>query len=194
MNKAAGLLAAMYAYLLLPLGIPYIVDFFASSESDGYYNLSLILLVVCLLILLVAGVLNIRSAVALYRQGDYSRLRSEMKLAKLGSIPFFILEFAIFVVMSAGLSVLALFFIWTVGAPIGIMFLLTITALLLYVMLVISSCYAIAFVLLLRREGTMHAAIMILCVLALLVPILDLVATGIILSRYEKRQAAPETA
>lgn len=187
MKKAITLLIAMYLYLIIPMGSIYLESYVTEDSSDTNVGLHNAIFALCLVFLLIVGVFNIKSAIKLLRNGDYNKLRSEMKIAKLGSIPFFVAEFVLLLGMAVGFSFLALFFFWTIVGPIFFILLLTLAALILYAVMLISSAYGITFVILLRKQGLMNLGVMILCILAMLAPIADVIVTIVLLSKYEKR-------
>jgi len=182
MKKSVLLLAAMYLYLFVPTA----VFFGLSNENDQFPVLLLTVLGTCFILLIVAGIFNLVSAVELFRKEEYNKLRSEMLLLKLGFIPFFVAEYAIFIAMALGFSFLAVFFIWTVVGPVIFIMMVVIAAVMLYTIMLISSVYGIAFVSLLRKEKIISTGMLILYNVFQLIPVADLIITIVLLSKYRK--------
>lgn len=186
-KRARTLLIAMYVYLIIPNGYIYIHDYFADSMGEINIGLALAMLALCLLFLFIAEIFNIKSAIELFNKRDYNRLRSEMKMAKLGSILFFLAEFIILVFMAVGFSILGLFFIWTIGGPIALAIWLFLAVAIVYTAMLACSSYGIAFIALLRKEGMVNTGIAIILIMTQFVPIVDLAVTIALFLKYRKR-------
>lgn len=191
MGKANALLIAMYIFLIVPMGVVLLIDNNANigdnetvtSSGELFY----VLLAVCLIFLIIAGVFNIKSAIKLCKNGDYNKLRIEMKTAKLGSIPFFIAEFFILIALAIGSSFMALFFFWTIGLPIVFVLIALISALVVYAIMLTTSAYGIAFIVLLKKQGAINTSNSAIWFLSQFIPVVDVVATIILLSMYKRR-------
>ena len=182
-KKVPALLAALYLYLFVPIVVLYL----GNSESDAHFGVWVATFVACFLIFLVAGIFNMVSAVQLFRSGSYNKLRSEMMKLKLGAIPFFVAEYVIFAFIAVSFSLLAVFFFWTVVGPFALILMVIIAAVILYVAVLVSSIYGIAFVCLLRKEKTISTGLLLLFLALQIIPIADIIVTIVLLSTYKER-------
>lgn len=187
MKKAVGLLIAMYCFLLVPTVVLDLIYKYSPLSGEAVRGAQGAVFAASLIFLLIAGILNVRSSIKLYRSGEYNALRGEMKTAKFGSIPFFLAEFVILIAIAAGAAVISLFFFWTIGGPIAMMVLSFLAFLIIYIILLMSSTYNIAFLCLLKKEGLLNIALMIILILLCCAPVVDVIVTIILLSMHKKR-------
>ena len=182
MKKTIFFLVVIYIYLIVPLGFIYLNN--NIEESETYSIFMIVTFITCLLLLVIACILNIREAIKLYKDKDYKQLKDNMKIVKLASIPFFIAEALILIAMIVGFSMLALFFFWTIGGPVALAAWVSIAALIIYLVMLTSSVSGIAFVMLLQKEKVINISMLLVLILLQCIPIADIITTISVLSKY----------
>lgn len=145
--------------------------------------------------LIIAGVLNvvfaivnIKNAYRLYKNRESITLRKYMKTLKFGAIPYFVLNFVIYLLL------FLLFFAASRGiiifSPIPLFFL--IPTFFTYLAVLYTSPYAIGFVAVLRNEGKMKTGKLVIHVLLQLCFVLDVVDAIVLLKKYKTQQILDE--
>lgn len=186
MQKATTLLIAIYAFLIVPITVTYFLPQKINEEDVGSMALPVLWSIFLLFLCVTAG-FNIWNAIKLLKAGDYNRLRHEMGKVKLGSIPFFIGNFAILLCAALFLGVVATAFFWTIAAPIIFIIWLSIVIMVSYAITPISSIYGVTFILLLKKEREIGLGAGIGYILMQICPVLDVVSTIILLAKHKKR-------
>ncbi|MDD6058015.1 MAG: hypothetical protein PUB98_07140 [Clostridiales bacterium] len=186
MKSASVFLVTMYLYLLFCIGIViWVVRYLVGNDAGGEGAFFGLLFVLCLgmigVLHLCGWVCVILSAVA-YNRGRWEKLRRGWRLLKLGSIPFFLLNF----LLSA-----AVWFV-LIGATRGLYaFLVPIPIFLTCILIVQSGIVGILYLLSLRRQEEKDKRPSGVHYVLQLMPVLDVISTLILLRRY--RTHAPST-
>ncbi len=176
MKTAKLFLSGMYLHLVLSIAVPLGILCFSAdrgwnSASIGIFLFYLFMIVVIQLI----GWMCVAMAAKAYRHGESALLRRSLKILKLYSIPFYVLNFSY--------SCLAWFVL--IGASRGILFLLVpIPVLVTCMMIFQSGCVGICYVMCLRRQPENRGKPSGIHYLLQLISVLDVVSTVMLLRRY----------
>ncbi len=175
MKSAKIFMIGMYLHLIFSIAIPFMI---VLVSSEGWGNLSMFLFIgylIFIVAVLIMGWICVGIGVSAYRQSEYAKLRKGLKLLKLGTIPFYILNFIY--------SVVVWFII--IGASRGILVILAIIPILITcTMIVQSGCIGICYIKYLRQknQGKPHAIHYFLQ----LISVFDVISTLIILHKYRE--------
>lgn len=134
------------------------------------------------------AIVNIKNAYRLYKNRESITLRKYIKTLKLGAIPYFILNFVIYLLL------FMLFFAASRGilifTPIPLFFL--IPTFFTYLAVLFTSPYAIGFVAVLRNENKMKTGKLIMHIILQLCFVLDVIDTIALLRKYKTQQILDE--
>ena len=126
------------------------------------------------------AVKNIINTYRLYKNREYNSMRKHMKVLKLGTIPYFILNFIIYLLL------FLLFYAASRGliifTPIPLLFVVPIFF--TYLAVLFTSCYGIGFIAIINKEKNSSKGKLIIHVLLQLCFILDVISTIILLIKY----------
>lgn len=186
MIKSAKLfLSGMYLHLLLSFAVPMGIMHLC---SDGWNSAGIGLLVfyaVMICAVNISGWVCAGMAIYAYRRGKSEELRRSLKLLKLGSIPFYLLNFAYS------------FAVWglLVGASRGMMFFLVpIPVFITCLMIFQSGCVGICYVKCLRNQPENGLKPSGVHYIMQLVSVLDIISTAVILRKYKRGSNTDKTA
>lgn len=176
MKTAKIFLAGMYLHLVLSVATP--IGILALCLESGWNAAGLGLLAFYLLMIVLVqiwGWITVSRAVAAYRRGRSAALWQGWRLLKLGSIPFYILNFL--------WSCLVWFIL--VGASRGILFLLVpIPVCITGLMVVQTGCVGACCLKILRSQAEGTRRVHGIHYLLQLLPVLDVISTLVVLKRY----------
>lgn len=181
-NALWGLYVNLFMIILLLFSSFY--ELIENGAVGWIQWLLLALIVISGILNLIFAVKNIINTCRLYKNGEYNSLRKYMKVLKLGSIPYFVLNFAIYfllfmVLFAATHGVL-------VATPIPFLFLPPI--LFAYLTVLFTSSYGIGFLAIIKKEKRLKSRSLIIHVLLQLCFVLDIISTIILLIRYKVEQ------
>lgn len=178
MKIAKVFLVSMYIQLIVSLVIP--VSIFIICGKTGWTAAGVLLLAVFLLVILavqITGWVGVGLAASTYHGGRYENLKKGWKLLKLGSIPFYILNF------------LYCFFVWgiLVGASRGMLIILVpIPVIITCTLVVQSGCFGVYYVKYLRADRPKEERPSKVHYVLQLISGLDVVSTLCLLRRYKE--------
>lgn len=132
---------------------------------------------------IVLAVFNVQSALLLFQVGDAFHLRRQMRTLKMGSIPYFVLNFILYVLLA--LLIIAASRGLVIFTPIPLMFIIPV--LFTYLSLLFTSPYGIAYAATVHREGKMSAVGLAFHILLQLCFVLDVVDTAVLLMKHKIR-------
>lgn len=178
-NTLLGLYVNLFMVILL------IVSLLRGLTKNSMGNWMQWLLIVAVIISSISNVIfavkNIFDTCRLYKNREYNSLRKHMKMLKLGTIPYFALNFIIYFLL------FMLFFAASRGliifTPIPLLFLLPIFF--TYITVLFTSCYGIGFAVIINKEKNLKSGKLIIYVLLQLCFILDVISTIILLIKYK---------
>lgn len=183
MKSAIVFLIGMYVHLAFSVVMPFAAVFIFNELNTECTVLFAFYLSV-LAIVLIVGWVSAAMALAAYLKGSYDKLRSGWKLLKLGSVPFYILNFAysffMWMVLIASSRGLLIFF-----APIPVVITCT--------MIVQSGIFGICYVMHLRKTGVDGKVPSRIHYVMQLVSVLDVISTAVILIRERSGKKHPAT-
>lgn len=179
MKTAKLFFICIYTHLILSIAVP-IGMFFISQR--GWDQIGMILVEFYFLMVVVVhivGWISVGAAVSAYRREEYDQIRKAWKLLKLGTIPFYILNF------------LYSFFIWflLVGASRGILIILVPIPIIFTCLLIVESgCVGWCYIKYLRkrpkpengrRPSRIHYLMQV-------VSVFDMISTVVLLRKYKE--------
>lgn len=141
-----------------------------------------ILSIATFLVIMFLLIKNAKKAVNLGINLEYDVLRKSMKSIKLGMTPVCILDFLLFCLLCLLLFVASRGLILFTPVPIF----LGIPIFFVYVTIVLTSSYGIAFVVTLRRQNTITTGKLILYIILQLCFVLDIIATIVLIAKYKE--------
>lgn len=173
----------MGLYLNLLLVILSLIFMFRAMLNDNMGNWVQWVLVVTLIAsgifnIVFAGI-NTVNSFSLFKNNDYNSMRKNMKALKFGAIPYFIINFIIYLLL------FLLFFAASRGiilvTPIPLLFLIPV--LFAYLTVIFTSTYGIGFSLILYKEKRLRTRKLILHIILQLCFVLDIIDTVILLAK-----------
>jgi hypothetical protein len=178
-NTLLGLYVNLFLIILL------IVNLLNGLTKNNMSNLMQRMLIAVVVVSGVSNAIfaikNVINTCRLYKSGDYNSLRKHMKMLKLGTIPYFILNFILYFLL------FLLFFAASRGliifTPIPLLLLLPIFF--TYLTVLFTSCYGIGFIAIINKENNTKSGNLIVHVLLQLCFVLDVVSTIILLTKYK---------
>lgn len=182
MKTAKIFLCGMYLHFLLSIGVIAGLVFLGNrGEQGGQWNASMLVLLLCYLlmaaVLQITGCICAGAAIAAYKQREDKKLRKAMKMLKLGSIPFFILNFILSTVVFGAIAAAPPGF-GIILAPIPVIFTCA--------LIVESGCVGICYVMYLRTHPVNGRRPLGIHYLLQLISLLDIISTIVILARYKQ--------
>ena len=127
------------------------------------------------------AIINIVKAFVLVKNGDINSIRKHMKVLKFGTIPYFIVNFIIYLLL------FLLFFAASRGiflvTPIPLLFLIPVSF--TYLTVIFTSFYGIGFAILLRREKRIKTGALVLHVILQLCFVIDVIDTIILIMKHK---------
>lgn len=133
---------------------------------------------------IVFAAINIKNTYKLYRNNESAYLRKFMKVLKLGAIPYFMLNFILYLLL------FMLFFAASRGiimfSPIPLMFLIPVFF--TYLSVLFTSLYGMGFAFAMQKEQKMKTGKLIIHILLQLCFVLDVLDTLILLKNYKIEQ------
>ena len=178
-NTLLGLYVNLFLVILL------IVSLLHGLAKNNMSNLTQDMLVAVVVVSGVSNVIfaikNVINTCGLYKRGEYNSLRKHMKVLKLGTIPYFVLNFILYFLLCL------LFFAASRGliifTPIPLLLLLPIFF--TYLTVLFTSCYGIGLIAIISKENSSKRGNLIVHVLLQLCFVLDVVSTIILLIKYK---------
>lgn len=182
-NTLFGLYINLFAVIMLILSTLW--GLLRNNSSHIFQSLLIAAVVISCLLNFIFAVRNFINTCRLYKKREYNSLRKHMKVLKLGVIPYFILNFIIYILL------FLLFFAASRGivifTPIPLLFIIPIFF--TYLSVLFTSCYGIGFAAIVKREKNSKSSGVILHVLFQLCFILDVISTIILLIKYKAEPA-----
>ena len=186
MKKVNGFLIILYAYFISLLLEVTALAYYMVKESTVTIALSIagaVLVLAIMIVLFVLLIVNIYQGFQSHRAEDRPLLRSAMKRIKLGSIPFFILNFLLclgvgFVILGASRG-FAVFLPWVwlwVMCAVGIT----------YCLAAGTSCYGIFFSRTLNKDGDLSTGSMVKHIILQLIFVADIIDTILLLKKFRR--------
>ncbi|KUO63129.1 MAG: hypothetical protein APF84_11435 [Gracilibacter sp. BRH_c7a] len=179
--KLKNTLFVLYANLIT------VIMLWVSLFNGSIYNISfihwflIVVFIISSVLIAVFAVKNVSNAFRLYKNEEYNSLRRNMKVLKLGSIPYFLINFVFYFLL------FALFFVGSRGffifTPIPLLLLLNVF--LTYIIVLFTSSYGIGFVAVARSEKRLNNTTCIIHVLFQLCFVLDVISTILLLVKYK---------
>ncbi len=188
MKLVRGLLIGIYTNILFVILLLALMFISSTNPSIGGRLLLGVLFAAIIsgIFNMVLGILNIWSAFQLYRKKEYTVVRKRMKVLKLGSIPFFIINFLVyfllFILFVAASRGILLF------TPIPLFF--TVFIFFTYLIVIFTSSYGIGFLAIVKREKKINTGSFVIHILLQLCFVLDVFDTIILLFKYKKDLAS----
>lgn len=177
MRSAKWFLIGMYVHLLLSVMVPLGVLYFSGNGWNAV-GIGLMLFYFAMIVVVqVSGWICVGMSVAAYHQNKAETLRSSLKLLKLYSIPFYILNF------------LYSFLVWfiLVGASRGILiFLVPIPVIITCLMILESGCVGICYLKYLRKQPENNGKPAAIHYVLQLLGVLDVISTVFILCTFKE--------
>lgn len=153
------------------------------NRTGNWMQWLLVALVVITGILnVIFAIKNIINSCRLYKNREYNSLRQYMKVLKLGSIPYFILNFAIYFLLFIILFAASRGIIVVTPIP---LFIFSPPILFTYLEVLFTSSYGIGFIAIINKEKRIKSVSFIIHVLLQLCFILDIISTIVLLTRYK---------
>jgi len=174
MKSAKILLLGMYIHLLLSIIVP--ITIFIKGEWNSYTLGLLLFYVLMISAVHITGWICVAMAVNAYRKGDGGLLRNGLKLLKLGSIPFYILNF------------IYSFVVWflLIGASRGLMgLLLPLPVAITCIMVFQSGCLGCCYVKYLKNQSKDHIKPAGIHYILQILPVFDVFSTIAIFRQFK---------
>lgn len=178
-------LALLGLYLNLFLIILLLVCFIGEVLFYGTPHWSNWVIVVLIIISgifnFIIAVTNVINSITLFKNSDHVSLRQNMKILKFGLIPYFVINFVlylfIFLILFAASRGIIIF------SPIPLFFIIPIFF--TYLAVLFTSFYGIGYVLILWKENRIKNSCLVIHVLLQLCFVLDVISTIILLAKYK---------
>lgn len=178
-NTLIGLYVNLFAIILLIVSLLY--GAIKSNMGKGTKWILIGLVVISIVSNVIFAIINVVNTCLLYKNKEYNSLRKSMKTLKLGTIPYFILNFIFYFLLAV------LFFMASRGIIIftPVPLLLILPVFFTYLTVLFTSCYGIGFIAIAYKEKKLDGVKLIIHVLCQICFILDVVSTIILLSKYK---------
>ena len=185
--QAGVMILGAIGYVLIPIAVVWAAP--ALSESSGPEAPLYILIAVVVvwnLVLLTVTVLVIVDSVKKIRSGRTRELASGVLLVKLAAIPFYLINFALLLLVAFGVLALSLRIIGILLLPFVIPIVIA-GVILTYLLLLSTSIYGFAAIARLRRERSIGTGLTVLYALLLLVFVVDIAAAVMVFGHSRRR-------
>lgn len=173
MKSAKLLLAGMYLHLLLSILVIFILIIYIQEPVSGLFFIFYLFMIA---VVLCIGWIAVAISFSAYNKEQYLMIKKSWKLLKIGSIPFYILNF------------IYSFIVWfcLVGASRGIMIILVpIPIIITYSFIIQSGCIGAFYIRRLRKNPDIVINVNAIHYLLQFISILDIISTMILLHKYE---------
>jgi hypothetical protein len=183
MKLIRSTLAGLYVnfILVILLLVSLVSGLINNSMGDWKQWLIISLLIITSILNTLFAVINIKNAIQMVKRNEYKSLRKSMKVLKLGAIPYFIINFLIylmlFLLLFAASRGIILF------SPIPLMFLIPITF--TYLTVLFTSSYGIGYVVIIGKEKRLKKSKLLIHILMQLCFVLDIFSTIVLLRKYK---------
>ncbi len=182
-NTLVGLYANLF--MVIALIITLLRGLIRYNSGNILKSLLIAAVVITLILNSILAVKNIINTYRLYKERQYNLLRKHMKVIKLGMIPYFIINFIIYILL------FMLFFAASRGliifSPIPLLFIVPVFF--TYLSMLFTSCYGIGFAAIVNSEKNLGNLKFIIHILFQLCFVLDVVSTIILLLKYKIKPA-----
>ena len=178
-NTLLGLYVNLFIVILLLVRL--LQELTINNAESPIQRLLIIAMVISLILNVIFAVINIINTIRLYKNREYNSMRTYMKVLKLGSIPYFVLNFIIYFLL------FMLFFAASRGlimfTPTPLLFLIPIFF--TYLNVLFTSFYGLGFIATISKEKKLSKGKMLIHVLLQLCFVLDVISTIILLREYK---------
>jgi hypothetical protein len=186
--QAGVMILGAIGYVLIPIALVWASPVLSESSGPEVFLYILIAVVaVWNLVVLIVTVLVIVDSAKKIRSGRTRELASGVFLVKLAAIPFYLINFALLLLVAVGVLALSLRAIGIFLLPFVVPIVISGT-ILTYLLLLSTSIYGFAAIARLRRERSIGTGLTVLYVLLLLVFVVD-IAGAVMVFGHSRRRA-----
>ncbi len=142
-----------------------------------------VLMVVTIGVIIIMGVCHLKLAYSLYKKDESKQLRRGMLYMKVGTIPFFLLNFVYFAFVTVFPLILPMGFIFLAPEILVMIFAGTMT----YIIMLCTSVYGMGYLALLKKEEKISLTRLVVNLILQVIFVLDILDTIYLLIKYRKK-------